>query len=434
VREDDTRVEIRPIVAAEALEYLRVLPYFNGLPQWEPAAAAWYGHEAAWAPRSPRPEPELLQTAGRLLTDDFHPQAAFVGGRIVGGSAMLSLRVTAPGPRIVAMSGVTDTGVMPTHRRRGLLRAMMQAMFDEAWARGDAVAGLSASEGGIYGRFGFGPATLRTRWEIERAAATLRDQLPLCGELELTDAATARAAWPALQEAVCRERVGEVAGRAEHWAGLSDEPHGTDGPLRFLMHRDPDGEVDGLAHFRLPWAPRIEETGTLVVEKLEATTPGAYRDMWGLLLDFDLTRRIVVAPRPSDEPLRWMLADPRAMRVTRQSDNLWIRLLDVGAALGARGYDADGSVTFAVEADPMCPDNAGVWRLECGGGSGTCTRATGAPDLTADVQALGSLYLGGNSAALLAAAGRIREHREGAVASLSRLLRTDPAPFNAVGF
>jgi predicted acetyltransferase len=129
-----------------------------------------------------------------------------------------------------------------------------------------------------------------------------------------------------------------------------------------------------------------------------------------------------------------MLADARALRVTRQTDNLWIRLLDVGAALGARGYDADGSVTFAIEADLMCPDNAGVWRLECTGGSATCTRTTGAPDLTADVQALGSLYLGGNSAALLAAAGRIREHHDGAVASLSRLLRTDPAPFNAVGF
>jgi predicted acetyltransferase len=431
---DDTRVEIRPIVAAEALEYMAVLPYYNGLPQWEPAPAAWYGYAAAWAPRGPRPEHELRETARRLLTDDFHPQAAFVGGRIVGGSAMLSLQVTAPGRRIVAMSGVTDTGVKPTHRRRGLLRAMMQAMFDAARARGDAVAGLSASEGGIYGRFGFGPATLRTRWEIERDAARMCDPVPPAGELELTDAATARAAWPALQEAVRRERVGEVAGRAEHWAGLSDEPTGTDGPLRFLVHRDPGGEVDGLAHFRLPWAPRIEETGTLVVEKLEATTPGAYRDLWGLLLDFDLTRRIVAAPRPSDEPLRWMLADPRAMRVTRQSDNLWIRLLDVGAALQARGYDADGAVTVAIEADPMCPDNAGVWRLECTAGSATCTRAAGAPDLTVDVQALGSLYLGGNSAALLAAAGRIREHREGAVASLSRLLRTDPVPFNAVGF
>jgi hypothetical protein len=258
--------------------------------------------------------------------------------------------------------------------------------------------------------------------------------VPPAGELELTDAATARAAWPALQEAVRRERVGEVSGRAEHWAGLSDEPGGIDGPVRFLVHRDPGGEVDGLAHFRIPWAPSIKETGTLIVEKLEATTPGAYRDLWGLLLDFDLTRRIVAAPRPSDEPLRWILADPRVMRITRQSDNLWIRLLDVGAALAARGYDASGGVTFAIETDPMCPANEGVWRLDASERSGSCERVTTAPDLTIDVEALGSLYLGGNSAALLAAAGRIREHRDGAVASLSQLLRTDPPPFNAVGF
>jgi predicted acetyltransferase len=192
--------------------------------------------------------------------------------------------------------------------------------------------------------------------------------------------------------------------------------------------------VDGIASFRLPWAAHVPDTGTLLVEGLEATTIGAYRELWALLLDFDLTRRVIAAPRPLDEPLRWMLADPRAMRVTRQSDNLWIRLLDVGAALAARRYELEGALTFAIESDPMCPDNVGVWRLQAGADDASCTRTGGPAELTADVGALGSLYLGGGSAALLAAAGRIREHRDGAVATLSRLLRTDPVPFNAVGF
>jgi predicted acetyltransferase len=429
------RVEIRPITADEALEYMRLMPYYNGLPQWEPAPSAGYTGDAAWEPRTGFSEQALRAAAEDLLADDFHPQAAFVGGRIVGGSAMLSLQVTVPGRRIVALSAVTDTAVLATHRRRGLLRAIMQAMFDEARERGDAVAGLSASEGGIYGRFGFGPATLRTRWEIERAAVRWREPAHVTGTLELVDAAAARAAWPALHEAARRTRVGEVSALRGLWDGISDAPAGSDGPTRFVVHRDAAGAVDGAAKFRLPWAPRVQDTGTLRVTALEALTQEAYRDLWSLLLDFDLTRRIVAAPRPPDEPLRWMLADPRALRVTRQSDNLWIRLLDVPAALQARGYDDAGAITFVIETDPMCPGNEGVWRLEASGGAGRCERAgDGDPDLTIDVEALGSLYLGGGSAALLAAAWRVREHRPGAVATLSRLLRTDPVPFNALGF
>jgi predicted acetyltransferase len=358
----------------------------------------------------------------------------FVDGRLVGGSAMLSLELTVPGRRVVALAAVTDTGVIATHRRRGLLRAVMHAMFDEARERGDAIAGLSASEGGIYGRFGFGPATLRTRWEIERAAVRWRDPPPASGELELVHAAAARAAMPALHEAVRRMRVGEVSAHRGAWDGMTDEADGTDGPLRFIVHRDSGGSVDGLATFRLPWAPRLKDTGVLRVESLEAITPAAYRGLWALLLDFDLTRRVVAAPRPQDEPLRWMLTDPHALRVTRQSDNLWIRLLDVAAALRTRGYDADGTISIAIESDPMCPGNAGVWRLEASDGSASCERVSSRPELTIDVETLGALYLGGGSAALYTAAGRIREHRDGAAATLSRLLRTDPAPFNAVGF
>ena len=123
------------------------------------------------------------------------------------------------------------------------------------------------------------------------------------------------------------------------------------------------------------------------------------------------------------------------MRVTRQTDNFWVRLLDVPTALQARRYEADGSLVFEITEDAMRPANAGMWRLSVSGGTASCEQATGAvADLTVDVQALGSLYLGGMSASLLAAAGRMRQHRDGAVGLLSRLLRTDPAPFNAIGF
>lgn len=185
---------------------------------------------------------------------------------------------------------------------------------------------------------------------------------------------------------------------------------------------------------RLPWSTDPQAVGTIEVQTLQAATPAAYAALWRLLTDFDLSRRVVAGHRPVDEPLRWMLSNPRALRVTRSSDNLWLRLLDVGAALEARSYDAPGSVVLAVQ-DRVCPWNQDRWMLETEPGGARCRRAPGADaDLAMGVDALASLYLGGVQPAVLAAAGRIAELRPGALDTLARQLRQDPAPFNAVGF
>lgn len=427
--------EIRKVEPDELADYLRVLPFANGLPHWEPFPAAWHGGPEAWPqPSAPASPAQLAAWADEILAaSHFHPQAAFVDGRIVGGSAMIGFEITVPGDRHVPMGGVTSTGVTATHRRRGLLRQIMQAMFDEARERGEPLAGLSASEGSIYGRYGFGPATRRTRWEIERSQARFFTPNAPSGSLEITDAATARQAWRVVHDAVRASRVGELSAPPDKWSDLSDSSAGTAGPRRYLIHRDLAGSIDGVANYRLPWSPNIEDTGTLVVEGLQAATDDAYQAMWQLLLDFDLTRKIVAAPRPSDEPLRWMLDNPRAMRVTRQSDNLWIRLLDVRAALEARAYDIDGTIVLGIESDPTCPGNEGSWRLDGGPGGAACTRVTTTPELLIDLQALGSLYLGGMSASLLASAGRIQGDRK-SVSLLSRMFRTDPEPFNTFAF
>lgn len=429
------KIEIRPVVRSEAVSYLKVLPYANGLPNWEPAPASWHGGPEAWPPPGkPATEQQLAVWADEVMDDHFHPQAAFVDGKLVGGSAMLSLAVTVPGSRAVPLGGVTATGVIATHRRRGLLRAMMQAMFDEALERGEPLAALSASEGGIYGRFGFSPATMRARWELERGDARFIDSALPAGSLELVDAAAARQAWPQIHEQVRQHQVGELTPQPDRWDGLSDEAAGTDGPTRYLIHRDADGNLAGVANFRLPWSPVLEHTGTLVVDGFQAVTPDAYRAMWMLLTDFDLTRKIVAPSRPVDEPLRWMLRDPRAMRITRQSDNLWLRILDLPGALTARAYGTTAELTFAIESDGMCPHNAGVWRLAVSPEGATCTRTDRRPDLTMDIPSLSSLYLGGMSAAVLAGAGRIRPHRSGAVTGTARVFRVDPEPFNSFGF
>jgi predicted acetyltransferase len=427
--------EIRKVRPDELADYLKVLPDANGLPHWEPFPAAWHGGPETWPqPSAPASPARLAAWADELLQASyFHPQAAFVDGRIAGGSAMISFEITVPGNRQVPLGGVTSTAVVATHRRQGLLRQMMQAMFDEARERGEPLAGLSASEGSIYGRFGYGPATLRTRWEIERTQARFRTRRAPGGSLEITDAETARRGWHTVHDAVRVSRVGELSATPDKWSNLNDTSSGTAGPLRYLVHRDPDGTVDGVANYRLPWSTRIEEAGTLVVEGLQAASDDAYLAMWQLLLDFDLTRKVVAAPRPTDEPLRWMLDNPRAMRVTRQSDSLWIRLLDVRAALEARRYDVGGTIVLGIESDPMCPGNEGSWRLDGGPGGAVCTRVTTTPDLVIDLQALGSLYLGGMSAALLASAGRIHGDRK-SVSLLSRMFRTDPEPFNTFAF
>ncbi|WP_211207188.1 hypothetical protein [Stackebrandtia nassauensis] len=192
---------------------------------------------------------------------------------------------------------------------------------------------LSASEGGIYGKFGFSPATYRARWEMARHEATILPAQPDPGSLELVDPTEAKLAWPKVHADVRAHRVGEPTPLPGRWDGLSDDADGGNGPLRYLLHRDRDGDTDGIANFRLPWSPTADNAGTLVVEALEASNPVAYRALWSLLTDFDLTKTIVAAGGPHDEPLRWMLTNPRTMRVTRQTDNLWARLLDVPAAL-----------------------------------------------------------------------------------------------------
>lgn len=311
--------------------YYRVLPYANGLPSWEPADAAWHGGPEPWPPqRTPATAEQLEKWAEEDTNDEsFHPIATFVDGACVGASATISRDVTAPGRRTVKMAAVTATGVLATHRRRGYLRRMMQAMFEEALGRGEPLATLSASEGSIYGRFGFSPATYRVRWELDRHEAALLPAASDPGSLELVDAAQAKQSWPVVHAEVRAHRVGELTPSPGRWDGLSDGADDTNGPLRFLVHRDQHGDVDGIANFRLPWSPTAANAGRLVVEALEATNPVAYRALWSVLVDFDLTRTIVAPGRPRDEPLRWMLANPRAMRITRQSDNLWARLLDV---------------------------------------------------------------------------------------------------------
>jgi predicted acetyltransferase len=426
-------IEIRPVTAAETVEYLRVLPYVNGFPQEEPEPSAWYAGTAAWPPQVPMTATDLERYAEDLQADWFRPQAAFVDGKIAGGSAIVSVQVTVPGGRQLALGGVTSTAVLPTYRRRGLLRKIMSAMLTDCRERGEFLAGLSASEATIYGRYGFSPATFQHRWEVRRTDVAFRSEFTDPGELELVDGAVAAEVWPVLHQQVRAERVGEISPLPGKWDGLGSGglPADGSGPAHHLVHRDGAGAVDGAAIFRLPWSPDPAQAGVLQVEALEALTSDAYRALWGLLLDFDLTKRVVAARRPVDEPLRWMLTNPRALKLTRTRDNLWLRILDVPLALEARTYAATDSLVLAVSDDLF---GSGRWRLDAGPDGATCAAVDEAADLTLGIGELGSLYLGGVRASELAYAGRITEHTPGAVSRLDAILRPDRQPHNAAGF
>lgn len=426
-------IEIRPITAAEASEYVRVLPYVNGFPQEEPEPSAWYAGSGAWPPQVPATPSEVEEHAKYVLADWIRPQAAFVDGKIAGASAIVSVQVTVPGGRQVALGGVTSTAVLPTYRRRGLLRKIMAAMLDDCRERGEFLAGLSASEGTIYGRYGFSPATFQHRWEVRRTDVSFRSEFTDPGALELVDGAVAAEAWPELHERVRAQRVGEISPLPGKWEGLAAGglPADGSGPAHHLVHRDAAGAVDGAAIFRLPWSPDPAQVGVLQVEAFEALTPEAYRALWGLLLDFDLTKRVVAARRPVDEPLRWMLSNPRALKLTRTRDNLWLRVLDVRRALEARTYAATDSLVLDVSDDLY---GAGRWRLDAAPDGASCTAVDQEPDLSLSVNELGSLYLGGVRAGELAYAGRVVERTPGAVSRLDAVLRPDRAPHNAVGF
>ncbi|HEY7014571.1 MAG TPA: GNAT family N-acetyltransferase [Streptosporangiaceae bacterium] len=430
--------EIRPISDDEVDAFLRVIPSVAGLPMWEPEPAAWWSGPGAGPVFGGTPSDAELKRYRSDLPELDRTQAAFVAGKLAGTSAVLSLELTIPGRGPVPMGGVTAVGVLPTHRRQGLLRGMMRAALDDCRDRGEMLAALSASEAGIYGRFGFGPATFQVRWELDRTRAALARPPENPGQIELVGAAQAMAAWPRLHDRARNARVGEVSAYPRFWedlAGPENQGHDGSGSKLFVLRSGPDGQADGAAIFRLPWSADPATSGIVQVDWLEATSAAAYTDLWVFLADLDLTRRVVAGKRPVDEPLRWQLADSRALRVTRQADNLWVRLVDVPGALAARGYAMPGSLVLEVT-DAFCPWNDGRWRLEAGPDGASCTRvpAGAAPELFLSAATLGSVYLGGVALGPLARAGLVHELVPGALSRATAMLACGEAPHTAIGF
>ncbi|MDQ4096670.1 MAG: GNAT family N-acetyltransferase [Actinomycetota bacterium] len=393
------------------------------------AVEASYGHHAT---------AEDFEDA-RLLYEPGRCFGAYVDGRIVGGTATLSLELTVPGGTTVRAGGVTDAGVLPTHRRRGLFRELTTRQLQDARERGEVVTALTASEGTIYGRFGYGIATSSTAVEVSRPASAFASPLLPLGELRLLGPEEAALLLPDVFDTYRRAQSGEVTRSEAYWEVLlHDRERWRDGgSARFVVaHEAPDGEVDGYVAYRMrtEWPGNMPDFG-LDVDEVVALSPAAHAALWRYVLDVDLVGTVSAWNVPPDEPMRWLLADPRGLRVTGVTDMLWLRLVDVAAALGARRYARGGRFIVEVE-DAFWPSNTGRYVVE-GGPEGASARAaptgTGA-HLAIRVGDLGAAFLGGVSFSTLARAGRVVEHTAGAVATADAMFSSDPLPHCTTDF
>jgi predicted acetyltransferase len=360
------------------------------------------------------------------------------GDRIVGTAGALSLELTVPGPVGVPAAGLTFVGVVPTHRRQGILTALMAQQLDDARARGEPLVVLLASEATIYGRFGFGVAVSTSGIEVERAHAAFRRPVDLAGRVQLVEPADMAATLPGIFDRYRRRQPGEVSRPPGWWARrLADREEQRRGAgARFAAVWEGPGRAgpDGYATYRV--RPRWDDGlpgHVLEVEDLVALTPEARAGLWQFCFGVDLVRLVRAENVPQDEPLPWMLRDGRRVRVTSSKDFLWVRVLDVEAALGARAYGSDDSVVVEVAGPPG--QSSGRFRLRCGGpGEATCGRTDRAADLAVDLVHLGAAYLGGVRFATLARAGVVDELAPGALARADALFACDPSPYCCTPF
>jgi predicted acetyltransferase len=357
--------------------------------------------------------------------------AAYDGDKMVGTTADFGLTLTIPGGELPA-AGVTLVGVLPTHRRRGILTQLMRAEIDAMTARADPLAILWASEGPIYGRYGYGIATVYASIRAERDRFRLRDDPAAVGSVRLVDEEEAARVLPPVYERVRRSTPGMFE-RSETWwrnYRLPDPEYRRDGAgPRYFAVLEIDGVDEGYARYRVKddWQDSVSNS-TLRVLELMAASPTATRELWRYLFGVDLVATVEAWALAVDNPLFLLVAEPRRLRM-KLGDALWLRILDVGRALSARSYAADGSLDLQLT-DAFRPENEGTWRIDADGGEAEVTRVgNGGADLRLDVADLASAYLGGFSFTRLARAGRVETLTEGALDRADALFRTSVAPW-----
>ncbi|MCX4780253.1 GNAT family N-acetyltransferase [Streptomyces sp. NBC_01264] len=355
-------------------------------------------------------------------------------GRPVGTAAAHPFELTLPGETLVPASGVTAVGVLPSHRRRGVLSTMMRHQLTEFRARGEFLSVLLASEAPIYGRFGYGPATYTQRLTVPRHRAALAaprartlagapaagpDGDPDNDPVEVLRRADCGEILEDVYDRYRRARPGALSRPHRWWARRAGQPPISPAPRHVAVHRDAEGVPDGYASYSV-------ESGTLTVDETIATDDAVITALARFVLGHDLVSQVVFKHVPPDHPLRWQLADFRAGELGGAMDWLWVRLLDVPRALTARGWFTDGELVLDVD-DPFLGEH-GRYLLTVQDGKAGCVPTDREPDLSLDVRDLGSIYLGGTTPSTLVRAGHVRAHHAGVAPLADALFRGERPP------
>jgi predicted acetyltransferase len=346
------------------------------------------------------------------------------GGRMVATAGTYARRITVPGAEL-PVAAVTMVGVRASHRRRGLLTAMMRRQLDDLHeAGGEPIAALWAAEAAIYGRFGYGMATMAAALEVNARDARLRAAPELRAELAAPDEVKPQMA--AIYDAARAARAG-MLDRADAWwdARVADPEHRRDG-AGDLQAAVIEGHAYALYAVKQDWSGFRSEGKVLVREAVAASTEG-HAAIWAYLLGLDLTTRIAYDLAAPDDPLPHVVTEAQAVRMD-VGEALWVRLVDLPRALAARAYTVPFETVLEV-GDDFCPWNAGRWALAWDGTAATCERTDASADLSLTAADLGAAYLGGTTLDTLARAGRVRELRPGALGPASLAFRGQREPW-----
>lgn len=356
--------------------------------------------------------------------------SAWDGDRCVGHVGSFDTDTTVPGGGHLATIAITSAGVLPTHTRQGVFRRLMDALIADAAGDGIALASLRASEATIYGHFGFGMAGDALTATIDVARARPLRGAATDGTFELVAGPDVLATIVPIYERSDR-RPGRISRPSWLWDRYFEKAISGHSVENVVLHRSASGEPDGYAHYELNWSDDIfgADHGTGSVHEVWADDPSVELALWQFLFDIPLVRRLGVDELAADSVLFHAVPDFRALRVGMRWDEQWLRLLDVGAALAARGWADAAPVVIALD-DPLGEPTGARWRI---GGAGA-ERTDAAPDLATDVAGLSAAFLGSTSWADLAATARATVVAPGAVARADAVFAHRPLAFSGSFF
>ena len=401
--------ELRPVTDEEFLQWLR-------------AESRAHSNRLDHDPEELRPHFDLSRSI-----------AVFEGSNIVGGCQHHRLEMSIPGGKSV-VAGVANVAVQPTHTRQGIMTRMMRRQFDDIHQRGEPLAALFASESGIYGRFGYGVGTQHEFWKLERPYNAYARKYESPGRIVFLDPEDIGHKLPQIYVRSTAGRPGVFPKPLHKWEEESRAPDANDPQPRvrgrgrgglFYAAYEEDGRLDGYVAYR-------SSRPTIIVNELMAATREAAAALWRFVFDLDLMGVTEAIKRPLDDPLPWMLADPRRLQRTTR-DGVWLRVVDAAAALEQRRYAEPGRLTLEFQ-DRYCPWNEGCFALDGGAEGAECRPTNSPPDITMDISALASTYLGTASFTTLAGAGLADEHTPGALHRAERMFAVPHQPWTPFNF